>query len=52
MPDRIAGATYLSMTAAAGGEIILTEACVPEMEPFLTVLEQTGCSIYTRENRI
>ena len=23
MPDRIAGATYLSMTAASGGEIIL-----------------------------
>lgn len=52
MPDRIAGATYLSMTAAAGGEIILTNACVPEIEPFLTVLEQTGCSIYTADNRI
>ncbi len=52
MPDRIAGATYLSMTAAAGGEIILTNACVAEMEPFLSVLEQTGCSIYTKDDRI
>ncbi|MBQ8296500.1 MAG: UDP-N-acetylglucosamine 1-carboxyvinyltransferase [Ruminococcus sp.] len=52
MPDRIAGATYLCMTAAAGGEIILTNACVQAMEPFLSVLEQTGCSIYTTENRI
>lgn len=52
MPDRIAGATYLSMTAAAGGEMILKNACVPEMEPFLTVLEQTGCSIYTGGGRI
>lgn len=52
MPDRIAGATYLSMTAAAGGEIILKNACVAEMEPFLSVLEQTGCRIYTAENRI
>ena len=52
MPDRIAGATYLSMTAAAGGEMILNNACVPEMEPFLNVLEQTGCSIFTMENRI
>ena len=52
MPDRIAGATYLAMTAAAKGELILTNACVPEMEPFLSVLEQTGCSIYTSENRI
>ena len=52
MPDRIAGATYLSMTAAAGGEMILNNACVPEMEPFLNVLEQTGCSIYTMNDRI
>lgn len=52
MPDRIAGATYLAMTAASKGEIILTDACVGAMEPFLSVLEQTGCSIYTNENRI
>lgn len=52
MPDRIAGATYLAMTAATRGEIILTDACVAEMEPFLSVLEQTGCSIYTRDDRI
>lgn len=52
MPDRIVGATYLSMTAATRGEIILTNACVGAMEPFLSVLEQTGCSIYTTDNRI
>ena len=52
MPDRRVGDTYLSMAAATKGEIILTNACVPEMEPFLSVLEQTGCSIYTSENRI
>lgn len=52
MPDRIAGATYLSMTAAAGGELILKNACTAEMEPFLSVLEQTGCSIYTSDNKI
>lgn len=52
MPDRIAGATYLSMTAAAGGEMILKNACVREMEPFLTVLEQTGCSICASGDRI
>ena len=52
MPDRIAGATFLSMTAAARGELILTNACISEMEPFLSVLEQTGCSIYTGEHRI
>ncbi len=52
MPDRIACATYLSMAAATGGEIILTNACVPETEPFISVLEQTGCSIYTYDDRI
>lgn len=52
MPDRIVGATYLSMVAATRGELILTNACVAEMEPFLTVLEQTGCSIYASDKRI
>jgi len=52
MPDRIAGATYLSMVAAAGGEIILKNTCTAEMEPFLSVLEQTGCRIFPAENRI
>ena len=52
MPDRIAGATYLAMTAVSGGEIILTNACIPEIEPFLSVLEQTGCSIYTNRDNI
>ncbi len=52
MPDRIAGATYLSMTAAAGGEIILKNTCTAEMEPFLSVLEQTGCGIYAAPDTI
>ncbi len=52
MPDRIAGATYLSMTAAAGGEMILKNACVAETEPFLSVLEQTGCTIYAGRDKI
>lgn len=52
MPDRIAGATYLAMTASTGGEIVLTNACVAETEPFISVLEQTGCSISTYENKI
>ena len=52
MPDRIAGATYLSMTASAGGEMILKNACTEAMEPFLSVLEQTGCRIITGNDRI
>ncbi len=52
MPDRIAGATYLAMTAAAGGELILKNACIAEMEPFISVLEHTGCGIYTSDRKI
>ena len=52
MPDRIAGATYLAMTAAAGGEIILKNACISESEPFISVLEQTGCCICCKDGRI
>ncbi len=52
MPDRIAGATYLSMCAATGGEMILRNACSSEMEPFLSVLEQTGCSIVANRGNI
>lgn len=52
MSDRIAGATYMCMTAATGGELILTNACVNAEESFISVLEQTGCSIYTGKDRI
>lgn len=52
MPDRIAGATYLTMTASTGGEIILTDACVSDIEPFISVLEQTGCSITSYDDKI
>ena len=52
MPDRIACATYLSMAVSAGGEIILKNCCIPETEPFLSVLEQTGCSLYAKNDNI
>lgn len=52
MPDRIAGATYLSATASTGGEIILKNACINAMESFTSMLECAGCSISTSENTI
>lgn len=52
MPDRIVAATYISMTAAAGGELILKNACISETEPFISVMEQTGCRIYTADGKI
>ncbi len=52
MPDRIVGATYIAMAAASGGELILKNACISEIEPFISVMEQTGCGIYLAENKI
>lgn len=52
MPDRIVCATYISMAAASGGELILKNACISETEPFISVMEQTGCGIYLADNRI
>ena len=46
MPDRIAAATYLCCGAITRGELLLTNADFRSAEPVLSVLEQTGCSIY------
>lgn len=45
MPDRIAGATYLSAAAVTGGEIILKKSCISAMESFTSMLDSAGCSI-------
>ena len=47
MPDRIAAATYLCCGAITRGELMLTKADFRSAEPFLSVLEQMGCSIYS-----
>lgn len=47
MPDRIAAATYLCCGAITRGELILTKADFRSAEPFLSVLEQMGCSVYS-----
>ena len=47
MPDRIAAATYLCCGAITRGELMLTKADFRSSEPFLSVLEQMGCSIYS-----
>ncbi|MGN0692427.1 MAG: UDP-N-acetylglucosamine 1-carboxyvinyltransferase [Oscillospiraceae bacterium] len=45
MPDRIACATYLSYTAACGGEILIKDCEPSHMDAILSVLEQMGCSV-------
>ncbi len=45
IPDRIAAATYLSCTACAGGEIMLTDCRPSHLEAIIPVFEQTGAYI-------
>lgn len=45
IPDRIAAATYLSCTACAGGDIMIT-GCIPShLEAITAIFEQAGCYI-------
>jgi UDP-N-acetylglucosamine 1-carboxyvinyltransferase len=42
MPDRIVAGTYMLMTAAAGGEVLLRDAPLEQLECVRRVLEQMG----------
>lgn len=52
MGDRIAAATYLCSTAAAGGEVELTGAPPDTLTAVLTCLEEAGCTLHTGPDRI
>ncbi len=52
MPDRIVCATYLSCTAAAGGELVAYDCRPADMESILPVFEQMGCIVHASADRI
>lgn len=52
MPDRIETATYLAMTAACGGEILLKNAKAEHLKPVISTLKKAGCEIKTEEKNI
>jgi UDP-N-acetylglucosamine 1-carboxyvinyltransferase len=52
MPDRIATATYLACTAAAGGEIIVKNCIPSHLDAVNAVFEQMGCSLECKDDRI
>lgn len=52
MGDRIAAATYLCGTAAAGGQIELAGVEPETLTAVLSCLEEAGCTIQTGESRI
>lgn len=52
MPDRIAAATYLAAVAAAGGEVVLTQADPRHLSTVTSALYEAGCRIRTESDRI
>lgn len=52
MPDRIAAATFLACTAAAGGEITLRRCIPPQLDAVNAVFEQMGCLIHVKDDNI
>ena len=52
MPDRIVAGTYMFMAAAAGGEILLREVPLEQLESVRTVLSHMGVRQEERENTL
>lgn len=52
IPDRIAAATFLSCSAAAGGTIELKNVVPEHLEAYLSTAEQYGAKIYATKQRI
>jgi UDP-N-acetylglucosamine 1-carboxyvinyltransferase len=52
MPDRIVAATLMSVTACAGGELVLKRADSRDLQSVIPVFEQMGCSVGCEGDRI
>ena len=52
MPDRIEAGTFLCVTAATGGKIVLKSVNKDHMGAILNKLEECGCQIETSSNEI
>jgi len=51
-PDRIAAGTYMAAVAAAGGDAVLFDVPVHQVEAVIKVLEKTGCKIITGDRHV
>lgn len=52
VPDRIETATYLAMTAACGGDVLLKGARAEHLLPVIQILQKAGCEITAGEKSI
>lgn len=48
-PDRIVAGTYMSAVAAAGGDVVLLDIPIRQIEAVIRVLDKIGCSIKTTD---
>ncbi|TAH64881.1 MAG: UDP-N-acetylglucosamine 1-carboxyvinyltransferase [Anaerolineaceae bacterium] len=51
-PDRIVAGTYMAAVAAAGGDVVLLDTPVGQIESVIKVLEKIGCKIKTSDEYI
>ncbi len=51
-PDRIVAGTYMTAVAAAGGEVMLTNTPVRQIEALIRILRKTGCNLEQEEDNL
>lgn len=52
LPDRIETATYLAMTACAGGDVCLKNCAAAHLQPVLELYQNAGCQISVHNAQI
>lgn len=52
IPDRILATTLMSACAITGGNVELTDVCIPHIMPTIPAFEEMGCRIKAEENTI
>ena len=52
IPDRILATTLMSACAITGGNVELTDVCIPHIMPTIPAFEEMGCIIKAEENTI
>lgn len=52
IPDRVVAVTYMCCVAITGGELILNNVCVNDIDIIINMFEEMGCDLYTYPNRV
>lgn len=52
IPDRVVAITYMCCVAITGGELILNNVHINDIDIVLNMFEEMGCDLYTYPNRV